>query len=208
LAEAHYLKGDRKHDLEELKKATALDPRKAEYWNALAEVYLDGNQFPEAAKAYRAAEQAAADPAEKERMRKAWSRIETEKLDYQDSEKRRVTDDQQQEIQRLKDKAISDLHASEAKINKRLGGTTPETVVPWVEAGEPIMLEGMLKQVDCIGKQTRVVIEGPDKQAVKLSLKDRGNLACGAQEARFVSVQYTPKPDAKLGTAGELAVLP
>jgi tetratricopeptide (TPR) repeat protein len=208
LAEAHYMKGDRHHDLEELKKATSLNPRRSEYWNALAEVYLDNNRFPEAAKAYRAAEQAAADPAEKERMRKAWSRIETEKLDYQDSEKRRTTDEQQAELQKLKDKALADLHASEAKINKKLGGTTPETVVPWNEAGEPVTLEGILRQVDCLGKETRVVIEGPDKEMIKLMLKDRGKLACGPQKARQVAVEYAAKPDARLGTAGELATLP
>ncbi len=202
------MKGERHHDLDELKKATTLNPRKSEYWNALAEVYLDNNQFAEAAKSYRAAEQAAADPAEKERMRKAWSRIETEKLDYQDSEKRRVSDATQQELQRLKEKAIADLHASEAKINQRLGGTTPATVVPWNEAGEPVTLEGELRQVTCVGTTTTIVIEGPDQQMIKLLLKDRGQLPCGAQKSHHVSVEYTPKPDAKLGTAGELASLP
>jgi Tfp pilus assembly protein PilF len=208
LAEAHYIKGDRRHNLEELKKATSLDPRKAEYWNALAEVYLDLNQFPNAAKAYRAAEQAAADPAEKERMRKAWSRLETEKLDYQDSEKRRLADEKQQELQQLKDKAKAELHASEAKINKTLGGATPDKVVPWIEAGEPVTLEGVLKQVDCLGKDTRIVVEGPDHEMFKLSLKERGKLTCGAQKARSVAVEYTPKPDTRLGTVGELARLP
>jgi tetratricopeptide (TPR) repeat protein len=208
LAEAHYMKGDRHHDLEELKKATTLNPRQWEYWNALAEVYLDGNQFPEAAKAYRQAEQAAAEPADKDRMRKAWSRIETEKLDYQDSEKRRVADDDQREIQRLKDKAMADLHASEAKINQRLGSTKPDIIVPWNEAGLPIMLEGELRQVDCLGKTTTISIEGPERQMIKLLLKDRGQLTCGPQKSHHVAVEYTPKPDAKLGTAGELETLP
>jgi tetratricopeptide (TPR) repeat protein len=204
LAEAHYMKGDRRHDLEELKKATSLDPRKWEYWNALAEVYLDGNQFPEAAKAYRQAEQAAAEPADKEKMRKAWSRIETEKLDYQDSEKRRIADDKEQELQRLKDKAIADLHSSEAKINQKLGSTKQDTIVPWNEAGLPITLEGELREVDCAGKTTTITIEGPEQRMIKLLLKDRGELACGPQKSHHVTVEYTPKPDAKLGTAGEL----
>jgi hypothetical protein len=141
-------------------------------------------------------------------MHNAWSKIETEKLDYQDSEKRRVTDDEQREMQRLKDKAISDLHASEAKINKSLGGTKPDKVVAWEEAGEPITLEGVLKQVDCLGKDTRIVIEGPAQKMIKLSLKDRGKLACGPQTGLHVAVEYTAKPDARLGTEGELATLP
>jgi hypothetical protein len=208
LAEAHYMIGDRKHDLEELKKATSLNPRRWEYWNALGDVYLDNNKFPEAAKAYRAAEQAAADPKDQERMRKAWSRIEGEKLDYQDSEKRRVSDDQREELERLKAKALADLHSSEARINKRLGGSTPDKVVSWEEAGLPVMLEGALRQVDCLGKDTTVVIEGPEKKMFKLLLKDRGKLSCGAQDGRHVSVEYTPKPDAKLGTLGELSGIP
>jgi tetratricopeptide (TPR) repeat protein len=208
MAEAHYLLGDRKHDLDELKKATTLNPRRWEYWNSLGDVYLDNNQFPEAAKAYRAAEQAAADPNDRERMRKAWSRIEGEKLDYQDSEKRRVADDERAENDRLKAKALAELHASEAKINGRLGGAKPDKVVSWEEAGLPVMLEGMLRQVDCSGKDTVVSIEGPNRQMFKLVLKERGKLACGKQEDRHVSVEYTPKADAKLGTVGEVAAIP
>jgi tetratricopeptide (TPR) repeat protein len=208
LAEAHYLLGDRKHDLEELKKATTLNPRQWEYWNSLGDVYLDDNKFPEAAKAYREAEHAAADPKDQERMHAAWSRVEGEKLDYQGAEKKRAADDEREELERLKAKALADLHASESKINKRLGGSVPDKVISWEEAGLPVMLEGALRQVDCLGKDTRVVIEGPDKKMFKLSLKDRGKLVCGAQDGRHVSVEYTPKPDAKLGTAGELAAIP
>jgi tetratricopeptide (TPR) repeat protein len=208
MAEAHFMLGERRHDLEELKKATSMNPRRWEYWNALGDVYLDDNKFPEAAKAYRAAEQAAADPKDQERMRKAWSRIETEKLDYQDSEKRRVSDDKQQELDRLKAKAISDLHASEAQINKRLGGSTRDKAVPWEEAGLPIMLDGALRQVECLGKDTRVTIEGPQKQLFKLALKDRGTLACGAQDGRRITVEYISKSNERLGTVGELAAIP
>jgi hypothetical protein len=208
LAEAHYLIGERKHDLEELKKATSLDPRRWEYWNALGEVHLDNNQFPEAAKAYRIAEQAAADPKVQERMHKAWTSIETEKLDYQDSEKRRVTDQKQQELDRLKAKALAELHASEARINNQVGSTNVGNVVSWEEAGLPVMLEGTLRQVDCLGKNTRIVIEGPRQQMFRLLLKDRGKLACGKQEERHVVIEFAPKADSKLGTVGELTSLP
>ncbi len=117
----------------------------------------------------------------------------------------------QQDLDRLKAKALADLHASEAKINKQLGGApTPDKVVPWEEAGLPIMLEGALRQVDCVGKETRVVIEGPSKQLFKLKLKDRGKLSCGAQDGRRYSSrwEYTPKPDERLGTVGEVSAIP
>jgi hypothetical protein len=42
----------------------------------------------------------------------------------------------------------------------------------------------------------------------KLLLKERGKLSCGKQEDRHVSVEYTPKSDARLGTVGELSAIP
>jgi hypothetical protein len=66
----------------------------------------------------------------------------------------------------------------------------------------------MLKQVDCLGKQTRVVIEGPERQIVKLMVKVRGTLSCGVQKPRAITVRYTPKIDQRLGTAGEVESLP
>jgi hypothetical protein len=209
LAEAHYIKGERRHLLEELKKATSLDPNKPAYWDALALVYLDANQFPEAGRAWHAGEQAATDPAEKKHLHDQWAKIENERLDYQDSEKRRVTDEKQQELQRLKDKAATDLRAAEKKINAAQGGAQAgQVVVSWEEAGEPVMLDGILKQVDCLGKQTRVVIEGADHILTRLVVKARGTLACGLQkEPHGISVQYTPKVDKALGTIGELESL-
>jgi hypothetical protein len=213
LAEAHYEKGVRRHLPAQLKTATTLEPRMAKYWDALAQVYLDDNQFPEAGRAWRSAERAAIDPAEKEKMHQSWQVIEKEKLDYGDSEKKRVADEKERDLQKLKDKALAELHASEAKINKSLGETGTANpavpVVPWDEA-QPITVTGVLKQVDCLGKQTRVTIEGGDDRqvVVKLLVRDRKGLACGAQKARPVTVEYYPKPDARLGTSGEVAAIP
>jgi hypothetical protein len=74
-----------------------------------------------------------------------------------------------------------------------------------------------LKQVDCLGKQARLVIEGEDKKIVKLLVPDpakvvyRGAgevaLGCGVQKARRIIVEYAPKVNSRLATAGEVATI-
>src|ERR1022692_3566599 len=51
--------------------AAERDPRNASYWRALAETYLADHNYGEAAKAWRSGEQAATDPAERDRMHQA-----------------------------------------------------------------------------------------------------------------------------------------
>jgi hypothetical protein len=75
----------------------------------------------------------------------------------------------------------------------------------------------MLKQVDCLGSQARVVVESDDHKTVKLLVADSAKVAilgagvetlgCGRQTPRPVSIAYFPKPNARLGTAGEVATI-
>jgi tetratricopeptide (TPR) repeat protein len=205
--EAHYLAGLQKDDPEQLKLAAKLDPQNAEYWDALAQAYVGQRKYPEAEKAWRAAEQAASDPAEREKMHGRWTSIETRKLDFAEDERRRTAEEKQQEADRLKGKALAELHASEAKINGKSSLDPAIPVVAWDDV-QPVHLEGTLKQVDCLGRQTRVVIEGKDLKEVKLLVKSRGGLSCGVQKPRAVAVDYDRKADAKLGTSGELEHFP
>ena len=71
--------------------------------------------------------------------------------------------------------------------------------------------------MDCLGKQLRVVLTGDDGKPIRLLVADPGRitligageltLGCGPQKARRVSVEYFPKPNPKLATAGEVAVI-
>ena len=73
------------------------------------------------------------------------------------------------------------------------------------------------KQVDCLGSQARLVVEGDDHKTVKLLVADprkvaidgprRLTLGCGAQKPRRVAIEYFPKPNARLATAGEVATI-
>ena len=198
------------------KAAAERDPRNASYWQALAECYLADHNFAEAAKAWREAEQAATEPAQRDRMRQARLSVDGQRLDFEAEEKRRQAEQDARELEQLKDQAREHLHAVEAKYN---GDTKPATdAVPWWDGPQPTgKIVGNLKQVDCLGKQARLIVEGADHKTVKLLVGDPGKivisgtnhaqLGCGIQKPRHVTIEYFPKADARLATAGEVATI-
>ncbi|MGA2196195.1 MAG: hypothetical protein ABSH40_13085 [Bryobacteraceae bacterium] len=206
---------DPRQRLADWKNAAERNPRNASYWQALAECYLADRNFTEAAKAWREAEQAAADPAKREQMRQARLAVEGQRLDYEAAEKQRRADEEAREIAQLQANARAELHAAEAKIN---GNAKPDPkAVPWWDGAQPSgKIAGTLKQVDCLGKQARLVVEGADHKTVKLLVDPAQvfvagggqlNLGCGVQKPRRVAIEYFPKPNAKLATAGDVATI-
>jgi hypothetical protein len=198
------------------KAAAERNPRNASYWQALAECYLADHNFTEAAKAWREAEQAAIEPEQRAHMRQARLAVEGQRLDYEEAEKRRQAEEEARELAKLKAQAQAHVHELEAQYN---GNSKPVTnAVPWWDGPQaPGKIAGSLTQVDCLGKQARLVIVGDDKKTVKLLVTDPGKivitggdqaqLGCGAQKPRHVTVQYFPKADARLATAGEVATI-
>ncbi len=199
------------------KAAAERNPRNPAYWKALAECYLAENNFAEAAKAWSAGEQAATDPAERERMRQARVAIEQQRGDYEADERQRKADEDARALAQLKQQAVANVHALEAKYND--GSAKPaQKPVPWWDGPSPGgKIHGMLKQVECLGSQARVVVEGDDHKTVKLLVADSAKVAilgaggqtlgCGRQMPRPVSIAYFPKPNGRLGTAGEVATI-
>ena len=158
------------------KAAAERDPRNASYWQALAECYLADHNYAEAAKAWREAEQAATDPPQRERMHQARAGHREQRLDYEAAEKQRQAEEDAREIAKLKDQARAELHAAEAKYN---GDAKPDrrTPCPWWDGPHaPGKIVGTLKQVDCLGKQARLVVEGDDHKTVKLLVSDPGKI--------------------------------
>ena len=200
------------------KAATERDPRNTAYWRSLAETYLDENNYGEAGKAWRGGEQAATDPAERERFHRARMLVEQQRLDHEEAEKRQEAEEKARELARLKTQALADLHKAEAKYSDGtpVGGDKP---VPWWEGPKPEgKVSGTLKQVDCLPKQqARLSIEDAAHKLVKLLVADpskvvyTGNgevsLGCGAQKPRKITVEYFPKANARLATAGEVATI-
>ena len=198
------------------KAAAERDPRNAAYWQALAECYLADHNYGEAAKAWTAGEQAATEPAERERMRQARLSVEQQRLDYEGAEKKRKAEEEARDIERLKTEARAEVRHLESKYSD---GTAPAAKpVPWWDGPKPSgKATGNLKQVDCLGKQARLIVEGADHKAIRLLVVDPGAIAvtgagelalgCGVQKPRRVSIEYFPKPNARLATAGEVATI-
>jgi len=194
------------------KAAAERNPRNASYWQSLAEAYLADNNFAEAAKAWDQGAQAATDPAQRARMLEARASIEQQRLEFEDAKRRKEA----AEVDKLKQQARSDLHALEDKY--REPAASQAKPVPWSDFPRPSgKLIGILKQVDCLGAKTRLVIEGDDHKIAKLLLTDPGKVAiigggdqtlsCGPQRARRVTIEYFPKADSRLATAGEIATI-
>src|SRR5262249_41887537 len=143
---------------------------------------------------------------------------EQQRLDYEAAERRRQEEERQRELAKLKAEARAELHAAEAKANQGTGGPAPDKVVPWWEGPKPSgRAQGTLKQIDCLGKQLRLVVETDDNKTVRLLVPDptqiavlgsgEQTLACGRQKPRRLTVEYFPKANAKLATAGEVATI-
>ena len=199
------------------KAAAERDPRNASYWHSLAECYLTDHNFIEAAKAWREAEQAATDPAERERMRQARLAVEGQRVEYEAAEKQRQADEEARELARLKAAAQAELHAAEAKYNGGEAKPDPHAV-PWWDGPKPdSKVSGTLKQVDCLGKQARLTVESEDRKTVKLLVNDasqvvilgagEAKLGCGVQKPRRVTIEYILKANARLATQGEVATI-
>jgi hypothetical protein len=199
------------------KAATERNPRDPAYWKALAECYLAAHNYAEAAKAWSAGEQAATDPAERARMHQARVAIEQQRVDYEEAERERKAGEEARSLELLKQQALADVHALEAKYSE--GSAKPtQKPVPWWDGAKPGgTIHGMLKQVECLGSQSRVTVESDDRKIVKLLIADSSRMAilgagvealgCGRQKPRAVSIAYFPKPNPRLGTAGEVATI-
>jgi len=223
LAEAHFLMAAREPELgnrsEHLKAAANLEPRRIDYWRALAENYIAAHDYRSAAKAWTAAEQAATTDAEKTGMRQARAAIEQQRLDYEAAERKRIEDEKQREIQKLKEQALAELRALEAKASQGSTVKPDEKVEPWWDGPKPQgKVAGFLRQVDCKGKIPRLVIQNKeDGKVVQLLLRNPSqvaiigggeqSLACGPQKERPVVVEYFPKQDGKTATAGDVATI-
>jgi hypothetical protein len=221
LAETYALMGRRQTDgvkrIQYLEKAAQLAPRDAGRWEEMAKACLDEKAFEKAAEAWRNAVQAATTPEERAHMEAGRRSIEQQRLDWEEAERRRKAEENAREVQRLKEDAIANLRAAEAKANAGKGAA-PEKVVPWWDGPKPDgRAAGNLTKVECVGRQIRLVVEGEDHKLTRLLMRDPSSvpilgggeqkLGCGVQQARQVVVEYFVKRDAKSATVGDVATI-
>ena len=118
----------------------------------------------------------------------------------------------------MKEAARAEVRALEAKANQGSAPAPPGKVVEWWDGPRPEgRVRGTLKQVDCLGRQARLVITSDDQKALKLIITDPGKivimgggdlaLGCGPQKNRPLTVEYVPKANPKTGTAGEVVTI-
>jgi hypothetical protein len=199
------------------KAAAERNPRNATYWENLANAWLADHNYAEAAKAWKQGEQAATDPAVRDRMRASRAAIEQQRLDYEAAEKQRAADEEARDLERLKAQARAEVKALEARANK---GTAKSKapVVPWWEGPKPDRRAvGALTQVDCLGAQARLTVRAEGGATLKLLVVDPGKititnggeqaLGCGVQKARRVIIEYWAKRNTRVGTTGEVATI-
>jgi tetratricopeptide (TPR) repeat protein len=196
--------------------AAERNPRNPAYWKALAETYVVNHEYGEAAKAWTQGEQAATDPAQRAQMHQARMEIEQQRLDYEQAERRRKADEDARELARLKSEALAQVHKLEADNSTSVPSSG--AAVPWWDGPKPdSKIKGTLRQVDCLGKQARLMVEGDDHKTLRLLVADpsqiaitgKGELAlgCGRQPGRAVVIEYFRKPNPRLTTAGEVATI-
>lgn len=203
--DAHWIFGEKLSDparrMAEWKQAVNLAPGKHEWWAQYARLCLDLKQYAEAGRAWMAAAQAAPDPQLREQYLTARGRIEQQRLDAEDEERRKDAAEKAKEIENLKAQARQELAAAEARANANpLSRAEIDKAVEWFGDSGSAKVSGVLTRVDCNGKQLRLSVKDDSGKTQVLLVPDTGQfeikggntLACGAQKARRVIVSYKP----------------
>jgi hypothetical protein len=117
----------------------------------------------------------------------------------------------------LKEAEIARLRAAEARVNQGGSAQGVKAEPWWTGPAATGKAKGMLTQVDCLGSQARLIIQTDDHKITRLLVRDPSQIAivgekqealgCGRQKPRKISVEYVPKADARLATAGEVATI-
>jgi tetratricopeptide (TPR) repeat protein len=168
--------------VEHLARAASILPRQAYFWHALALAHQRLGQPEEARRAAYRAARAAVTEQEAEMARAAI----------------RLTD--QQEVARKSD---------------RPPVGTPDG---WKEKRGDSRIEGTLRQIDCLGSSARFHVRTADR-SLALYVANPGEVLlrnissvtfefrCGPQKPASVSVEYNARPDATLGTDGDVVAI-
>ena len=155
-----------------------------------------------------------------ERLRQIQRAAEERRTEFEIADRKRQADERTQALERLKQAAAAEIHAAEAAANQAQGGLKSDVppVKWWTdEKGEPV--SGTLTRVDCLaGSSMKLTIAKSGGGNILLLIRDPKNLAVrGATQASFacgpqkpapkIALEHNAKPDAKLGTAGDVLVV-
>lgn len=212
--------GDLGHKIGRMKKAVSLEPRHGEWWRQLAEWQYEGRLYRDAAASFLSAARWAATAEESARMQGRWKELEEARGALEAAERKRIEDEKQAALEKLRQEALERIRAAEKKARGEMGGAEgAEKAVEWWEGpAADGKTQGVLERVECGKQSLALLVKDGGGRVVKLAVADPGKvvfmgggemtLACGVQKpARRVRVEYRTKADAKTGTAGEGAVI-
>ncbi|MGA3186023.1 MAG: hypothetical protein ABSF22_02850 [Bryobacteraceae bacterium] len=206
--------------MKELKAAATLDPRNASYWQALAEAQAVADDYDNAGKSWALAEKAAKDEPERARIHIAKMALDAARADFTEAEKKRRAEEAARDLERVKAAAAAEVHAAEAAANARLnaGKGAYQKPIEWWDDPNGAKVEGKLTRVECLNGPLRLTIQKDGGGIVKVVVRDLNKLTVnGSNEAKFgcgvarpvrkIRLTYEAKPDAKLGTLGNVLVV-
>jgi len=201
-----------------LKKAGELRPRDTQIWLRLAQTQFDLKHFADAEKSMRIALEAAPDEAARAALTQRFEDFQQMRGDAEAAARQRERDAEKAELERLKNDELARIHKAEDAANAQTGQLKGQKPVPWFDGPAAQSVTATLKQVDCLGKRARLVLE-TDGKPLRLLIPDasqiqildaagaeggQAQLACGPQRpARRVKIEYVARPDKAAGTAGD-----
>lgn len=200
--------------VDRLKLAVEAEPRRLEYWQALAEAQMAAGLLDDASKTWFNAERAAGSQAERDQLRARRRAMEDERVEADLAAARRARDEREADVRRvreLSDERIQAAVEAANQANRDLSGpATNQAPVTFEEAyGNQNRVTGLLTRVDCIGEMRRLTIQPTtgDPVVLRMPVPPEGGEppACGIQDpARRIEVTHDAKPDKRLGTAGDI----
>jgi hypothetical protein len=182
-----------------LRMFAQLDPRNPDAWIALAQAQEANKQFKEAAKSWTAAERANTDPENRERIREARAASERMRVDQQVAERTEERRKQDEELNTLRNKALMDIRAAEARANRDRPVTDAQGLDYYREPSDAKSVKGVLTRVDCLGEQARlhvragkvllrILVVDPNNVGIsdlaRAGAKGEKSLTCGTQTLR------------------------
>lgn len=188
-----------------LQRAIELDARDTAIWISLAEARQEAKDFAGASLAWRNAERSTATEAERLKIEAKRRDYEQRRLDLEAAERKRVAEEKQKELDRLRDQALANIRAAEQRANAgREPAAGDRKIVDWWDGPKAAgAVEGTLERVDCArgqlklhvkaaGKVTLLAVPKPDQIAILGSGEQ--TLNCGVQKpARAVRVEHNEK---------------
>jgi tetratricopeptide (TPR) repeat protein len=208
-AQAHWVFGEKLSDqprrMMEWKQAVALAPRNYDWLAQYAQLCLDLKQYAEAGRAWMSAAQSAPNAELRDRYLSARSRIEEQRLDAEDAERRKEAAAKAAEMDRLKNEARRELAQVEARANSNpLSAEEKAKVVEWFDDSGTQKLTGNLTKVDCAGKRLQLSVKNDAGETVnflvpdvkQFEIRNGDALTCGTQKPARVTISFKPAKSA------------